>query len=285
MIQTRQRHNSGNRGITLVELLVVISIIALLSSLSIPLFITMGGYARDDEKSARELTNLIRFARTHASTHRVRTAVVYSLDNYSTADNTIATPIFDSVTGEQVRVIDAAAVFYELPRTDPNAGTWVRLPGVEGEFRRFSGDIVLLMKDVSGREADPLRPLEIQTVYASDQARFNPAQGQELWRLGMENELSVCMADDLPCPPQSQAFFPAHVFSVRGSLQVPVPPGGGPAPERYTVHMGPMPDLHRADRLYDAEHGFIRTDDNRLNLITVPIDLFRSTGRVQLAKE
>ncbi|HNR35770.1 MAG TPA: prepilin-type N-terminal cleavage/methylation domain-containing protein, partial [Candidatus Hydrogenedentes bacterium] len=87
----------GHRpGMTMIELIVVLAILALMSAIAIPTFARLGYFSRNDlQATARELHSMLKAAKIYAATYRVNTAVAYSL---ATLDS-----------------IDAAGLVYKLP--------------------------------------------------------------------------------------------------------------------------------------------------------------------------
>ena len=102
--QYRWRQGSP-AGLTLVELLVVLAILGLMAGVAIPSLARMGLFSSDDVGSgSRELFALMRAAKVHAATYRVDTAIAYGVVLKQ-----------DSVTGQAVESINAAAMVYRLP--------------------------------------------------------------------------------------------------------------------------------------------------------------------------
>lgn len=75
------RNAGHNDGLTLTELLTVVAIVAVISSISVPAFMQMGFYTMNRPvEGARELYILLRAARVYAATYGVIAGVVYSRD-------------------------------------------------------------------------------------------------------------------------------------------------------------------------------------------------------------
>ena len=73
----RDRHN----GFTLVELLIVIAIILLVSSVTVPTMMRSGMFGGNPSAgAARELFALLRASQVYATTHNVDAAIAYGID-------------------------------------------------------------------------------------------------------------------------------------------------------------------------------------------------------------
>ena len=119
------------RGFTMVELLVVLAIVAIMTSLAIPVAIRWGATGSDQLGTAtRELHSLLRAAQMHAATYRVNAGVAYYVER-----------VQDSVTGEEVSVATAYAVVYSKPGSDD----YHFLPDSDGQFKSFPEGIGLLL--------------------------------------------------------------------------------------------------------------------------------------------
>lgn len=267
------------RGFTMVEILVVIAIVALLSAIALPGFVSLSFGARDElNRSVRELYSLMRAARIYAATFNVNTAVVYNLDNFEPLDGGALInpePVMDSVTGMHVRVVTAAAMMHQLPRTSGSfAGGYVPVPGENGQFKTFAGDMVVYLND----------PVSGETYYYAHASRFqnqglnvNAGEVERVHELGMNDSVAVYLegygplADpNLVVDPLSDptVLFPAHVFKPSGRLAV-----GGQ--ERFSVYIGPSPAEELRIRFVDPE--------NPGEMIFKTIHMYRSTGRVKIA--
>ena len=275
--QVPQSNNRYNTGFTLVELLVVLTIVGLIASLAIPGLRSMGAFARDDLKNGtRDLYTMIRAARNHAVTYRVNTAVVYVLDNYQSPNvNAENTPILSS---DQVmlREIRAAAVFVEAP-PEPGSTTSVYVPvdGEWGEFKEFRGNMSILLQDPEDASIN---------YYQSARPRFDltdaaPSNDNSIASLGMVSiQAEITWVDNNDVVQVGNMFFPAHVFRSSGRLETSET---SDRKERYTIHFGPSNTAPLEDRMTNP---YPEDNDVIVNRrIANPIQIFRSTGRVQVA--
>jgi len=276
-------------------MLAVMAIIGVLAALAIPAFTNLGAFARSDlSLTARNLYSKLRAARIYAETYSVNAGVVYSLDNWidPPLPNTgLREPIVDTLTDQVSRVIVAAAVMYELP-SGPYSGTFVPVPGREGNFESFRDTAVVYLRSIDEPSV---------AYYADDRGRFVPATEVpppavvDIDKLGMSAvraylEGSGPLSPDPVVAPQTAVHFPTHVFTPTGRIQIL----GDDRKERYTMYIVARPNLELDERLIDTDIPFpIRGQDtdgdgtvvnNEIltNLLNIPIELYRSTGRVKI---
>jgi len=277
--QVPQPKGKYNKGFTLVELLVVLTIIGVMASLAIPGLRSMGAFARDDLQSGtRDLYVMIRAARNHAVTFRVNTAVVYVLDNYQSpnvnAENT------QVLSNDQIdnREIRAVAVFVEAP-PEPGSTTSVYVPvdGEWGEFREFQGNMSILLQDPDDPSINYYQSARPRFDLADAAVPDGNSENYSIAVLGMESiQAEVTWVDNNDEIQVGNLLFPAHVFRSSGRLSV-----SDNRKERYTIHFGPSNTAPLEDRLTNP---YPEEDDVIVNRrIANPIQIFRSTGRVQIA--
>ena len=256
------RQNNRSRGLTLVELLVVLAVLSLLAAIAIPAIATLGNFMRTDlQSTSQELHSMLRAARIYATTHRVETAVAYSLDSYDAPSIGVA----DNVTGQTVRVITAAAMLYQ------KGGAWGPVPGDDGDFRSFRGGTVIPLLNLDPNAgADYLTPLYSDTSTYN----FDLVLGLELLRQYGMKHVELRLDDG------AVATFPAHSFNARGNL---VPDTA--FKERYEFWLTPSPDSSRNERLIQSERNSYLQTDGTPNLLRIPIELYRSTGKVKIIND
>jgi prepilin-type N-terminal cleavage/methylation domain-containing protein len=153
-------HTQNKRGVTLVELLVVLGIIGLLASISIPLVATMAPTPmRTIETASRELFTLLRGARIYATTYNVKTVVSYAIT--APDDTIIDAPclVLDSVALARLMSREERSrfdVLNALNLLNISAGTDVYVPvrNSEGRFTPMHGGTCI----ISEEECSGVRP-------------------------------------------------------------------------------------------------------------------------------
>lgn len=314
------------RGLTLVELIVVLAIVAILSAIAIPGLARFGAFSNDAlSRDARVLYEMLSAARIYATTYNVRTAVVYNLDNYQNPRvNPNNDPLLggvsaldqDPLLGGPVRYITAASVMYALPGSaarfseaitalkvadgvaNPTTeDAFYPVDGREGQWKEFNIDTALILLDPSTHAGN---------VYLSPRPRYNyfddGGNGGGASRLGMTPGVPVII--DYPTLEGQDAQGElgdvqranlircvAHVFSPEGRLETT----SITTKERYTFYVSFRPDRPIDQRLtYPEMNSIVLRDENgvpvldengvpELNLQVVPIEIYRSTGRVKIA--
>lgn len=292
-----QRKRQG--GITLVELLVVMTILAILAGIAVPGMVRLLADSRNElSNSSRELYSVLRAARIYASTYRVRTAVAYNLNMYVDDPQLDEPgPIMDTFDGSFTRVIDRYAMVRELRPEEKerinavrraadkddyafSSSVFVPVDAPEGTFTAFQGDSVVLLRD----------PVTRNPYYFRDAAPYVPGYGEDnlLFVMGMTDVLVLDAITALDFAEAgfepSETPFPAHVFRPTGVIES-INPNAMRAlgeslgisfsiPERVTLHVAPTPAAGVERRFLDGPGTDLRT---------IPIHLHRSTGRVRIA--
>jgi prepilin-type N-terminal cleavage/methylation domain-containing protein len=264
-------------GVSLVELIIVMAVIGLLAAISVPALANLGAFSRDElRSSSRELYSLLRAARIYATTHHVQTAVVYSLDNYDPVENDLDTPARDSISGETVRYFTSVAMMYRIPGSLSGAGNFRPVENEYGQFRRFPGDMTVMLRDVDST-----------TKYYSDTTTslINTGAPAQLGTLGLriipvylpgEGLLSGAAVPNLA----ATRPFAAHVFRPSGDMDT------GAARERYEIYVAPPPTASADMRLREPKFNILfGPETNGTNMVHIPLELFRSTGRVRIQEE
>lgn len=313
------------QGLTLVELIVVLAIVALLSAIAIPGLARFGAFSNDTlSRETRQLYEMLTAARVYATTWNVRTAVVYNLDNYQSPQvNPTNDPLLgglaafeqDALIGGPIRYIEAASIMYALPGSASrfseaivalkqndgvqNPGTedaFYPVDGREGQWKRFDDSIAMLFLNPADNAGN---------VFLSARPRYNyfdDNNGNGVSKLGLTPGVPVIV--DYPTlegedsagvdPFQQQQNLircVAHVFTPDGRLETI----GATTKERFTFYMSFRPDRPLDQRLiFPEQNSLIQRDANgdvildengvpKLNLQVIPIEIYRSTGRVKIA--
>ncbi len=253
-------NKSAKSAYSLVELIVVMAIGGLLTAFAIPSIARLGAFSSNElGNTTQELYTMLKAARIYASTHNTDTAVVYTLDNYSTTSNTIREPLGDSMTGEVTRAIVGAA----LVRKDKVRDLFVPITVREGIFRQFPNEVVIALIPPEQTHGTPL--------YADLNARY--AGLDRLGQLGMKTVyVNFNDENDLTEP------LPAHVFTPAGQLDPT-----DSSKERYTFMVTATPDLAPEERLVIPNTDYDGQTTAADLFISRTIELFRSTGRVKIA--
>lgn len=297
--------------------MVVLAIIAAITAVAIPAFVSRGsGFGSNPmSRTAREVQSLLRAARVYAITHNITTAVVYNLDNYqSVVDNPgnlppLGDPLVDNVTDQTIRGINAAAVMYAYPhktwqtlRGDAFAGDQVFVPvnDNEGNWQPFDDSIIIPLRDLDGYSVCP--------TYLSPSPRYDPTTNiagsdscsgaSSIASHGMRPEgVLVFMNDQGPLAPGNAPSanrlaplverYVAHVFDPQGRLDLT-----GVQRQRFSFMVTPRPDVDVGERLVFPELAQVRdfgqdglagNGDDQINLMHIPIEVFRSSGRAKIA--
>ncbi len=256
-----RRGNSKAAGFSLVELIVVMTIFVILAAMAVAGFARLPIFSRNElNNTAQELHSLLVAANVYASAQHVNTAVVYEIDNFGA----MTKPIVDSVTQQPLRVLQSAAMMYQLP-SGPNKGAYASVPTDDGNFRKFPGGMVVFLWEMEPRRWDGTEPVNLLMPYYSDpDAGFDasatncaPASEAErhvqmLGRLGM-NIISVFDENR-----GAGVLMPAHVFTPSNRIDVAAVTACGAAGtdsmrERYRIYVGPSPDTAPDARLVNNE--------------------------------
>lgn len=256
------------RGFTLVELLVVMTIFVILAALAIPSIARLGVFSRNElQRTAQELHMLLQAAKVYAVQNHVNTAVVYRID--SGLD-----PITDTVTGQQMRVLRAAAMLYEW-----HGQFYVPVNRREGIFSDFPGGMVVFLWDPLGRPYfyDP-EPGFNQCACGG--GACPPDHVDRLAELGMQKVRVNVGAVEEGIPGVASECMPAHVFTPMSRL------GSATGKERYRIQVGPPPNFPPDARLLNPNLVQVTVPDEHgnpvSNLTSIPMELYASTGRVKV---
>ena len=254
---------SRRRGFTLVELLVVLSIVAVMTAVAVPMFSRMGILSGDDlKRGSRELYAMLRAAKLYAATYRVDTAIAYTTTAEAVGVDEGGATVYK--TSERFRAI---AMFYEHPHLQDNPlvfdnadGTaytgqriFVPVSEVGGGFKRLPGDSCVLPPAQGASDIFVLFPNSdvVEDTYMNGQ--YMPYKDWKLdWR-------------------PADRMFPAHIFKPSGRLRT-----SGTVRELYAVEVGYTIDTDDEERLFTTDAGEIVEN-------TVTIEIQRVTGRIKVA--
>ena len=101
----RMRHLSDHQGFSVIELIVVVSLIVILAALAAP---SMSSYSPsyNSKKAAREIVSQMQLARIHAIKNRVTTVVVFYPDTFSPADQANSFLIYEDTNSDWIQDSD-----------------------------------------------------------------------------------------------------------------------------------------------------------------------------------
>jgi prepilin-type N-terminal cleavage/methylation domain-containing protein len=92
-----KQHNRHKSGVTLVELLVVLAIIAILTTATIPIMSQLGAFSSNrNQGAARDLFTILKATQIYASTHNTDTAVIYYPRDFTDSWTDGSSPALDS---------------------------------------------------------------------------------------------------------------------------------------------------------------------------------------------
>lgn len=300
----------GKAGLTLVELLVVLGVIAIISAVAIPTLARSGWFTSNKSAlGARELFTVLRAAKVYATTYNVDTAVAYGMRLVTDSQTGASVPVADSVvlarglTRDEIKSLRLGGV--NISGDDP---VFVPLRGREGVFRVLPNQTCVL--------PDLFKAFESESPFGPDFVSDTGLSDIQLLDLSTDMPTSVeprtvttAVDPDGSLDYQLGSLansFPAHRFTSDGSLATP----DGQPKQRFTVRIGMLPDQDPSDRFYvnpndveirrkddwilaihhDGTPGNpvqvpwpVNANNNQPVDIATPLILFRPTGRVKIA--
>jgi len=261
------RRRKGKTGLTLVELLVVLGIIATISAVSIPVIARSGLFTSNKSQlAARELFIVLRAAKIYATTHNVETAVAYGIDLVE--DSFIKDPNFPGEGLALVPVVDSMTVVRRLKRKEMleliqagaltdfrvDAPLYVQVKEGNSNFKRMPNGTCILpdlfefvSSDNNNYSATGLNGIEI----------FDPIDGQFLsprtWNSNDDIKYILSYGSTT-----AENIFPAHLFSPEGALLADAPQ------QRLRFRVGVLPTEDPTDRFF-VDIGHEDLDPSRID--------------------
>jgi len=257
-----------DRGVTLVELLIVLGVIGLITAVVVPFAVNAGWFTSSKASfAAREYYTLLKAASVYAGTYNVETAVAYGTRIVEDSEQLPENPNL-----RYVPVVESLVLARRLKReeiielrerghgllVDPSADYYVPIESVEGIFRPLPNQTCLL-PDIFEIEpetvSDPLPVsktglLGVRLYDIADAAFLEPRYFRnpitdELLHLDYSLDGYVPDEND-PALPGS---FPAHLFKPDGTLRV----HPDLARQRLRVRTGVLPEAAYSDRFHTGE--------------------------------
>lgn len=245
------------RGLSLPELLVVLTIIAILGSVAAPALYRMGVFSRDKvDYCARELFSLYRAAKVYAATYRTKCAFGYG-----------AVPaVHDTVLSMDRWCADSVFMLRELTAQEKMAlgktasETWfVPLEDRNGNFQGLEPGTCVYM--------DIPIAMMVNQDWALVEAQLAADYGIQF--------VNACRLDGthlLEWPPGTPVWrFPAHVFRPSGTIHSASPK------QRFVLRVALTPDATPSKRFVNPDFPVYHEE------VKADLELFASTGRMKVS--
>jgi prepilin-type N-terminal cleavage/methylation domain-containing protein len=273
-----------NKGFTLVEMLVVITLIAIIASISIPVVQKIGWLSRDKlHQAAGTEIAILKAARAYAGTHNVDTAVIYNI-----------TLRHDSHLQKPVQVLNGTAVVRRMRREELDALAQLYPPAQRDDLiRHFTGSesggrLPYVPVESSGNGWREIAGGCVIGHFRHQDTGLAPLRDTvQEWHvkagLVPVRVLDITLGEAVPeipfledhNPPDSElgnpdyavARWPAHVFMPSGTMLIPGDKN------RAVVQVLPNPEAPIEERM--AEYEGYRDIEVEL------IEIFANTGRVK----
>lgn len=246
------------RGVSLVELLIVLAMIGILGSLSVPVLLRLGVFGGNKaEQAARDLFSALKAARIYANTYNVETAVAYNA-NVEYEDSVMAgfyPPVIDQfamvrkLTKQEIEGFERR--LYDSNPIDLEAWAdflFIPIANSNGRFRRFREDTCIL-PDVFEVGADTnCEPLQnsqraLSRIFIWDPESLSLFPSRVFYDLFTIDEFSIM-----------KPYFPAHIFKPGGALDTATD-----GPQRISVRVGLLPDQQPDERFVVPPEGLATT--------------------------
>ena len=248
------RGSRTSHGLSLVEILTVLAIIAIMASVTVPMMWRMGAFSRERRTgAARELYAMLRAAKVYAASNRVDTALAYNyLEVPLVAEQAAVPKEFDGALGIWRRFLYQTITVREMTTEEKNR------PGIS-----LQGDAFVPLQNRSGI----FRPMEEGTcAYLVDAPQVELENGlKKIYVYDPDGTPLYVDLSGVPVP-----LF-AHVFKPSGRMRT------DSAKQRYVLHVGLKPDANLDERFENPD------SPTRDNEIRIPVELFAATGRVNVA--
>lgn len=282
------RH-ATREGLSMIELLIVVTIIIIISTMSIPVLSRMGLFSSSRvDLAARDIFATLRAARIYAASNNVQAGIAYAVKRVEDSTTSLLVPVIDAfvpVRQLSIRELNANDGFLRGLIFDLNASgnfadavtvddVYVPIKTRQGVFRPLpNGTSVILddddIPDDSGdfKDATALTDIVIlDLIESGGSSFFEPRETR-----GLPNPFE---ADDAA---PTAVLFPAHIFSTSGSIFPTA------TRQRITFSVSPFPDRPEEERMPLIDHDNDPDTPDVATPIKTDITLYTATGRVKVS--